>query len=352
MNHRCIKEIKWFSLVNCVFFLHSLFLLCSPRRSVMMLLTSLVPFCLLAAAAVAVPAQEKRIHHQADLSDHAHDDAHGYKYDHEAFLGKEEAKTFDQLSPEESKARLAKIVDRIDTDKDGYISHAELHYWIKHRQRRYIEENVNKHWHDYDKNQDGKIGWEEYKNTTYGYYLGEEFDDIEDKATYKAMLTRDERRFKGADRDADGIATREEFTAFLHPEEYDHMRDVIVQETMEDIDKNRDGKVDLSEYIGDMYTPEGDGEPEPDWVVTERKHFYEFRDTNKDGYMDAAEVANWILPGEVDHADNEAKHLIHETDTNKDGRLTLSELLDKIDYVKISTITDYGGMKVEEHDEL
>lgn len=52
------------------------------------------------------------------------------------------------------------------------MSHAELHYWIKHRQRRYIEENVNKNWKDYDKNQDDKIGWEEYKNTTYGYYLG------------------------------------------------------------------------------------------------------------------------------------------------------------------------------------
>lgn len=65
-----------------------------------------------------------------------------------------------------------KIVQRIDTNKDGYVSHAELHYWIKHRQRRYIEENVNKHWKDYDTNQDGKISWEEYKNTTYGYYLG------------------------------------------------------------------------------------------------------------------------------------------------------------------------------------
>lgn len=58
------------------------------------------------ALALAVPPQEKRVHHQRDLSDHAHDDAHGYQYDHEAFLGKEEAKTFDQLTPEESKARL------------------------------------------------------------------------------------------------------------------------------------------------------------------------------------------------------------------------------------------------------
>lgn len=37
----------------------------------------------------------------------------------------------------------------------------------------------------------------------------------------------------------------------------------------------------------------------------------------QDGYLDASEVAHWVLPGEVDHADNEAKHLIHETDTDK-----------------------------------
>ena len=57
----------------------------------------------------------------------------------------------------------------------------------------------------------------------------EEFDDVDDKSSYKSMLTRDERRFRTADRDGDGIATREEFTAFLHPEEYDHMKGVVVQ---------------------------------------------------------------------------------------------------------------------------
>ncbi|XP_077390423.1 reticulocalbin-3 isoform X1 [Festucalex cinctus] len=316
-----------------------------------MLLQSLASLYLLAAATFAVPAQEKRVHHHADLSDHVHNDAQGFQYDHEAFLGKEEAKTFDQLTPEESKDRLAKIVGRIDTDKDGFINHAELHYWIKHRQRRYIEDNVNKHWRDYDKDQDDKIAWGEYKNTTYGFYLDEEFDDVEDKATYKSMLTRDERRFKTADRDGDGIATREEFTAFLHPEEFDYMKDLVVQETIEDIDKNGDGKISLAEYIGDMYSPE-EGESEPEWVQTEKKHFTDFRDANKDGYMDFSEVAQWILPGEVDHADNEAKHLIHETDTNKDGLVTLSEMLDKFDFIKISTITDYGGMKVDDHDEL
>ncbi|XP_076852339.1 reticulocalbin-3 isoform X1 [Brachyhypopomus gauderio] len=307
--------------------------------------------CLILGVSVAVPPQEKRVHHQRDLSDHAHDDVHGFQYDHEAFLGKEEAKTFDQLTPEESKARLGKIVDRIDMNKDGYVSHDELHHWIKHRQRRYIEENVDKHWKDYDQNKDGKIAWIEYKNTTYGSYLDDSSNDLDNKESYQRMLRRDQRRFEAADKDGDGIATREEFTAFLHPEEFDYMKNMVVQETMEDIDKNGDGKISLEEYIGDMYSPEA-GEGEPEWVTTERKHFQDARDMNKDGFLDASEVALWILPGDVDHADNEARHLIHETDKDNDDKMTKKEILENWNMFVGSQATNYGEDLTKKHDEL
>lgn len=78
-----------------------------------MQLKSLLCVLVLAGVAYAVPAQEKRVHHHADLSDHVHDDAHGFQYDHEAFLGKEEAKTFDQLTPEESKDKLAWVFQNL-----------------------------------------------------------------------------------------------------------------------------------------------------------------------------------------------------------------------------------------------
>lgn len=42
------------------------------------------------------------------------------------------------------------------------------------------------------------------------------------------MLPRDERRFKRADLDGDAAADREEFTSFLHPEEFEHMKDIVV----------------------------------------------------------------------------------------------------------------------------
>ncbi|XP_018083638.1 calumenin isoform X2 [Xenopus laevis] len=313
----------------------------------------LVTLC--ACWVLGVPTKEKkeRVHHSKDLSDHQHDDHKGFQYDHEAFLGKEEARTFDQLTPEESKLRLGKIVDKIDRDKNGFVTNMELKDWIKHTQNRYIYENINKHWADYDKNKDDMISWEEYIKTTYGYVPGKELYDVadKDKERYRKMMKRDERRFKVADKDGDMIATRDEFTAFLHPEEYDYMQDIVITETIEDIDKNDDGIVDVDEYIADMYTPKED-EPEPDWVKTEREQFTDFRDINKDGKMDRSEISHWIIPHEYDLADLEAKHLIFESDKDKDSKLTKNEILDNWSMFVGSQATNYGEDLTRRHDEF
>uniref|UniRef100_A0A673UKB1 Reticulocalbin-3 n=1 Tax=Suricata suricatta TaxID=37032 RepID=A0A673UKB1_SURSU len=202
----------------------------------------------------AGPHGQGRVHQAAPLSEAPHDDAHGnFQYDHEAFLGREVAKEFDQLSPEESRARLGRIVDRMDRagDGDGWVSLAELRAWIAHTQQRHIRDSVSAAWNTYDTNRDGRVGWEELRNATYGHYEpGEEFHDVEDAETYKKMLARDERRFRVADQDGDSMATREELTAFLHPEEFPHMRDIVIAETLEDLDKNKDGYVQVEEYIG------------------------------------------------------------------------------------------------------
>uniref|UniRef100_A0A8C3SVM4 EF-hand domain-containing protein n=1 Tax=Chelydra serpentina TaxID=8475 RepID=A0A8C3SVM4_CHESE len=165
------------------------------------------------------------------------------------------------------------------------------------------------------------------------------------------MLARDERRFKAADRDGDMVATREEFTAFLHPEEFDYMKDIVVTETIEDIDKNGDGYVQVDEYIGDMYTPES-GEPEPEWVQSERQQFLDFRDLDRDGRLDRAEIGHWILPQDYDHPEVEAKHLLFESDKDKDERLTKQEILDNWNMFVGSQATNYGEDLTRKHDEL
>ena len=65
-----------------------------------------------------------------------------------------------------------------------------------------------------------------------------------------------------ADLDHSGELDLQEYSAFLHPEEVEHMRDIVVTETMEDIDKDGDGKINMDEYIGDMYRDEGGAEGE------------------------------------------------------------------------------------------
>jgi Ca2+-binding EF-hand superfamily protein len=167
------------------------------------------------------------------------------------------------------------------------------------------------------------------------------------------MEERDRRRWDLADEDKNGSLTRTEFTNFLHPEEVEYMRDVVVQETLEDIDRDHDGKISLEEYIGDMYRrEEGDAESEdPDWVKAEREQFQTYRDTNSDGYMDLEEVKAWIIPPDFDHSEAETKHLISESDADEDGKLSKDEILDKYDLFVGSQATDFGEA-LTRHDEF
>ncbi|XP_046863839.1 calumenin-like isoform X2 [Xenia sp. Carnegie-2017] len=268
---------------------------------------------------------KKRVYEHQPLSDEEHFKGKGHEhnvdYDHEAFLGNEQKATFDQLSPEESVRRLGILVEKIDSNGDGKITEDELKSYVDHTQKRYIYEDVDRQWKDL--NPDGKpsLSWGEYVNRTYGF-------DVDDPArntefNYKDMKKRDRRRWEKADVDKDDKLTKDELTTFLHPEEFDHMKDIMVEETLKDIDKDKDEKVSLDEYIGDMYSEEErkNNAEEPDWLKTEKEQFSKYRDKNMDGYLD------------------------------KDGTLTKQEILEKHDIFVGSQVTDFGEA-LARHDEF
>ena len=81
-------------------------------------MASFLQFVLLCASLVIVLTKpmetdnaKKRIHEEQKLSDEEHEveGEHNPDYDHEAFLGKDESKSFDQLSPEESRTSLRRV---------------------------------------------------------------------------------------------------------------------------------------------------------------------------------------------------------------------------------------------------
>jgi len=273
------------------------------------------------------------------------------EYDGRAVMGDEEYKTFDDLSPEEAKEKLGHLVDKMDSNGDGDVDEKELTMWIHYVQTKYIYDDTERQWEENDKDGDGKLSWDEYKENTYGFLTPEELKSEEDDGfSYEHMLVRDERRWKSADRENKGHLTKEDLTAFLHPEEYDHMKDMVIIETIEDIDRDADGRISLEEYIGDMWHEEDPGE-EPDWVEEERRQFRDFRDKDDNGFLENDEVRDWILPSEYDHAENEARHLLDSCDNDGNGSLSKEEIIRNHDIFVGSQATDWGDAIVR-HDEF
>nr|KAG5695437.1 hypothetical protein BaRGS_033562 [Batillaria attramentaria] len=324
-----------------------------------------VVITLLVTYTVAVPTEKKDRTVDKGLSDIEHEveGEHNADYDHDAFLGHEDKKTFDQLSPEESKERLGIIVDKIDKNGDGSVTEEELKEWIQYVQRHYIITDTDRMWKDHQPDDDNVLSWKSYQKRTFGY---EDDPNVEGSRTeaYVEMINRDKRRWDKADKNRDGRLSKEEFMDFLHPEDAEHMRDIVVMETIEDIDKDKDGFINLEEYISDIWSDDDEDDEdddeedeekeihgEPDWVVSEREQFKNFRDKNNDGKLDRDEIRDWIIPEDYDHSSSEARHLIASSDTNQDGALSKQEILDKYELFVGSQATDFGEA-LTRHDEF
>ncbi|CAG0885660.1 unnamed protein product [Cyprideis torosa] len=296
----------------------------------------------------------ERVVTEKPLSEHKHFEEgglHDPDYDHEAFLG-EDADDFASLTPEESKERLGQIFDRIDANGDGFVDEEELNHWIHNVQHRYIDSDLGTQWSHYNIGGQEKLTWEAYLKGAYSFLEDGSTSEMpaEERSQYEAMKARDERRWRRADQGGDMALTKDEFRDFLHPENSEHMKDTVVEETLEDIDTDGDGRISLAEYIHDMYHGE-EGEEEPSWVEQEREQFKTFRDTNGDGYLDLSEVRNWIFPDDYDHSLAEAQHLIRESDSSADGKLSREEVLEHYDTFVASQATDFGEI-LNRHDEF
>lgn len=312
-----------------------------------MMCALLVNSCICAATT----ARENRPKPHEDISlsekEHEVDGEHSSEYDHEAFLGdvKDE---YDDLPQEEAIRRLKVLVKKVDADKDGFVTEEELTKWVRDVFSKRLLEGVDEDLKSKDTDGNGKLTWDEYTKATYG---PEEMEDDADEET-KKLLNTDKRRFDTADKDKDGALTKEEFVHFMHPESSSEMGDIHVLETIEDIDRDKDGFVSMKEFLGDFEDPDDKEADEPEWVKEETKRFNEEYDKNHDGKLDKDEVRQWILP-ETDHmmALEESKHLIQSADENKDGKLSEEEIAQHHDVFVGSEATDYGRA-LPKHEEL
>lgn len=231
----------------------------------------------------------------------------------------------------------------------------ELQNWIDMTHKKFNEAETDRQWQQRNPSKFDALEWDIYKQEAFS---SDVYDpkNLENPSNgllpYIRIYNREHRRWLAADTNHDGKLTKEEFKSFVHPDENPQMSEIVALETLEDIDKNGDGKLSIDEYINEMYQKDEDsGDEEPQWVQAEREMFQKFRDKDNDGFLNLSEVKDWVVPSVFSQAEAEARHLIHQSDRNGDDILSREEVLDKYDEFLNSQATGFGEI-LTRHDEF
>ncbi|CAI4230165.1 unnamed protein product [Auanema sp. JU1783] len=274
-------------------------------------------------------------HHEGDLDHHA---------DHQAVLGsKKSADEFDDLPPAEAKRRLQVIANNMDINKDGFVDASELTTWIENSMLSLDNEEVEERLTEIDTNGDNLITWAEYVSDSFPEEDMNSLDPDDRK-----LLQEDEKYFKSADVDKDGKLSRDELAAFLNPENYPHMHQTLVEVTLWEKDINKDGAIDIAEFLGEMAE-----NPQNEWHSVEKNRFMSEYDENGDGVLRGDEIRKWLIPDAKSVAVQEAKHLINGADKDHDGKLSITEIVDEHKLFVGSEATNYGdALHQISHNEL
>lgn len=268
---------------------------------------------------------------------HFEAEQHDTSFDHEAILGsKDAAEEFDQLPPEEAKARLKELAIKMDKDKDGFVDRLELIDWILRSFKLLTQEEAAERFEDEDKNGDGKVTWDEHVSEAFG--SPQKISDSDSEDNDLRLLEEDDRYFKAADANGDGVLDKNEFPKFSHPSEFPEMQETLYEETMKRKDVDKDGYLSLEEFT----TEDPDKPLSNEQYIAEKERFEVDYDKNGDRKLDKEETLNWLLPGNDEVAEQEAEHLIANGDADNDGKLSIQEIVDHHELFVGSEATDYG----------
>lgn len=167
---------------------------------------------------------------------------------------------------------LSEVYTLIDKNADKQLNGDELKKWLEKVHNSLVNENVLQQWNyyhpemtevhsweNYEPETKETIGWEQYVKMTYPEDVVKEINSSEAPKSeddnfknYLVMYKRAVKRWKAADKNSDNILDKDEFKNFIHPEESESSKHILVDEAMEDMDTDSNGEVTLEEYVKHM----------------------------------------------------------------------------------------------------
>lgn len=241
-----------------------------------------------------------------------------------------------------SKRAVYKAIDR---NSNSIITLEELQLWIIEQDNNYRKNNAKELLKIYDSNNDMTITWDEYVQTAFGERAKEAANQIyQDKGgrEVKSKDSDDEdtvkqikvavRRWKGAG----GFSmSLKEFYSFAHPEMHQHMRHILVKETIEKYDDDKDGNVSTLEVLNKHgRATSSDNKYIQEGGFTTVEALLGLSDDNDDGLYSEAELGNWVMNYRLLLNKKEGQDLLLKIDKDENGSLSRAEFEDGFNHLK------------------
>jgi len=255
------------------------------------------------------------------------------------------------LEDEELQSRLRKLVVRMDHNRDGFVDMEELTSWSLVSIFNIAGRDGLDDFQMIVSDQQPQVNWAAAVEDEFGLELETDAFDPNDNSfeEYNKMYNRDKARFDAADIDGDEKLTETEFVLFKNPLKDEAVKTAVIAECLNAVDTDKDGKINLQEYLNDWHVPPNKNDE--DFIELETDRFNDEYDRNKDGFLTGDELLFWLSPDNTEIAIDEAEHLIDMCDEDEDEKLTPEEIVENHDLWVDSDATEYGA-QLRHYDEL